>query len=496
MQRTSRHVIAWGLLFSLLLTSQVGAASPATAMASKYEYYYQGFQAGEYWVTVTKMNGIAVPNGLGIFNKDTGGNLNIVSETMGYAMILAALYDDQDTFDKLSATVQVGIRSGLTPTNIETKLLPWTWTQSSTAGTFALKSGASSASDADINIALAYIYADNASAVYGWPTKPTQGSTLTYNQMATNYIQAIRTRDFASSASNTANKYILTDGSDQAAAGDIYSWHPDYSDIRAYQLFANYDTSYANFWQSAITYTKAAWKAVFDFGSDDPRTTWKSQPTSTIQSSLYNVWLSNATYAGLTFSSNYSSVSASRTASVYDTDCSRMPIRLMNYVNALENYDSSMSGIANSILSALGSTYLGNSYHLTNQINIWSPFVQNGKVTTQNYTAAGLLALAGDSTLPYSNRQTVETNLLTQFSSGTIATDFGSTDGFNDSLTLWGLTVYVEGNTPLQAYTAAKVTGATSNTGGYLLTQFRRAFRFYSAPRTRPTTPKPKRIVF
>ena len=143
MQRTSRHVIAWGLLFSLLLTSQVGAASPATAMASKYEYYYQGFQAGEYWVTVTKMNGIAVPNGLGIFNKDTGGNLNIVSETMGYAMILAALYDDQDTFDKLSATVQVGIRSGLTPTNIETKLLPWTWTQSSTAGTFALKSGAS-----------------------------------------------------------------------------------------------------------------------------------------------------------------------------------------------------------------------------------------------------------------------------------------------------------------------------------------------------------------
>ena len=235
---------------------------------------------------------------------------------------------------------------------------------------------------------------------------------------------------------------------------------------------------------------------LFDFGSDDPRTTWKNQPTSTIQSSLYNVWLSNATYAGLTFSSNYSSVSASRTASVYETDCSRMPIRLMNYVNALENYDSSMSGIANSILSALGSTYLGNSYHLTNQINIWSPFVQNGKVTTQNYTAAGLLALAGDSTLPYSNRQTVETNLLTQFSSGTIETDFGSTDGFNDSLTLWGLTVYVEGNTPLQAYTAAKVTGATSNTGGYLLTQFRRAFRFYSVPRTRPTTPNPKRIVF
>ena len=36
--------------------------------------------------------------------------------------------------------------------------------------------------------------------------------------MATNYIQAIRTRDFATSASPTANQFILTDGSDQAAS--------------------------------------------------------------------------------------------------------------------------------------------------------------------------------------------------------------------------------------------------------------------------------------
>lgn len=460
-----RHILTCGLMLSSLLSSQA-IDYPTTATNSKYNTYYEDYaETGNYWVTVTKMGSNAVSNGLGILNKDTSSNVNIVSETMGYAMILAALYDDQETFDRLSATVQAGILSGVTPSNnVKTGLLPWTWTKNST-GTFILKSGESSASDADINIALAYIYADNAYTVYGWTNKPTQGGTLTYKQMATNYIQAIRTRDFASAASPTANKYILTDGSDQAASGGIYNWHPDYSDIRAYQLFAAYDSSYASFWQTVTTYTKESWKAIFDFGSADPRVTWTTTPSSTIQASKYNVFLSSATYGGLTFSSTYSDILASRYATVYDSDSCRMPIRLMNFVNASENADTSMIGIANSILSALGSTYLSNSYHITSSTNVWTPFVQNGGPTTQNFIAGGMLSLAGNTKLTYSNRSQVEQKLVAQFGNGvngTILNGLTSGDGFNDSLTLWGLTVYNGGVTPLQSYMTTKVTGVSA----------------------------------
>lgn len=463
-----KHIIASWALLATVVSSQA-VTYPTTATSSKYYGYYEQYaSAGNYWATVTKMGNATVSQGLGIFNKDTGGNINLVSETMGYAMILAALYDDQVTFDKLSATVQAGILSGETPNNTKTGLLPWTWTQTST-GVFVLESGESSASDADINIALAYIYADKACTVYGWTTQPTQGSTLTYKQMATNYIQAIRTRDFASTATPTANQYVLTDGSDQAASGGIYSWHPDYSDIRAYQLFSTYDSSYSSFWQSAISYTKEAWKAVFDFGSADSRETWTTQPpTNTdIQASKYNTFLSGATYGSLTFSSTYSSVLASRYSIVYDADSCRMPIRLMNYVNASENSDANMTGIANSILSALGSYYVSNPYLITASTNIWTPFAQNLPPTTQDYIAAGMLALAGNDNLTYQSRVQVENELVTQFgngTSGTIQNALTSGDGFNDSLTLWGLTVYDLGNTPLQAYIVGLKTTASSST--------------------------------
>jgi len=469
-QRMKKIIITCSLILSAVFSSQAATTYPTDASSSTYYSYYQAYRnpsTANFWVSVTQMGSTSVSNGLGIFNKDTDGNINIVSETMGYAMIVAALYNDQVTFDRLSATVQAGILSGVTPGNVNTGLLPWTWTQTSN-GTFVLQSGESSASDGDINIALAYIYADNAFTVYGWTNKPTQGSSLTYKQMATNYIQAIRTRDFATSASPTANQFILTDGSDQAASGGIYSWHPDYSDIRAYQLFSTYDS--ASFWQSAISYTKEAWKAVFDFGSADPRTTWTTQPpTGTdIQASKYNTFLSGPTYVNLTFASSYSNVLASRTSTVYDSDSCRMPIRLMNFINASENNDASMTGIANSILTALGSTYTTNNPQLVSNIKIWTPFAQDGDPNnTQDFIAGGLLALAGDSNLTYANRATVAQNLATAFGNGmngTIQDALTSGDGFNDSLTLWGLTVYSGGNTPLQEYIEGLKSGIGTTT--------------------------------
>jgi hypothetical protein len=137
----------------------------------------------------------------------------------------------------------------------------------------------------------------------------------------------------------------------------------------------------------------------------------------------------------------------------------------MNYINAAENNDTSMTGIANSILTALGSTYLTNNPQLVANINIWTPFDQNDASYTQDFIAGGLLALAGSSKLTYADRTTVAQNLVTAFGNGmngTIEDALTSGDGFNDSLTLWGLTVYSGGNTPLQEYINELSTAAST----------------------------------
>jgi hypothetical protein len=111
--------------------------------------------------------------------------------------------------------------------------------------------------------------------------------------------------------------------------------------------------------------------------------------------------------------------------------------------------------------------YVNNPYFITASTNIWTPFAQNLPPTTQDYIAAGMLALAGNDNLTYQSRVQVENELVTQFgngTSGTIQNALTSGDGFNDSLTLWGLTVYDLGNTPLQAYIVGLKTTASSST--------------------------------
>jgi endo-1,4-beta-D-glucanase Y len=75
-------------------------------------------------------------------------------------MILAALYNDKTSFDRLSAPVQAGIKSG------STRLFPWYWTQKSGASTEYSYADLNSASDADINIALAYMYAHDGDCLW------------------------------------------------------------------------------------------------------------------------------------------------------------------------------------------------------------------------------------------------------------------------------------------------------------------------------------------
>jgi hypothetical protein len=327
--------------------------------------------------------------------------------------------------------------------------------------------GYNSASDGDINIALAYIYADQASSIYGWSSYP-EGSSSTYAVLAAAYIKNIRLHDFVTSSSaSIANQHIITDGASQAAQGNIYNWHPDYSDIRAYQLFQLYDTN-TSFWNDAITYTRASYKALFCYGTNDTRVTYNSTSPPTggtdIGASRNNMYLGNPTFgastgnSSLIFSSNYASVQASRWQTVYDADSCRMPIRLMNYLKSLQNInDEDIMGIANSALTALGSTYTANSYNsLTYAVNIWTNWTQQSPGSVQDFIACGLLDYAGNTNFSYSNRANVFSRLSATFgtnpTTGCASSDFSSANnvGFNPSITLWALSESVGGEPPLQ----------------------------------------------
>jgi hypothetical protein len=374
---------------------------------------------------------------------------------MGYAMILAALYDDKATFDRLSATVQAGIAFGRSKGDV-TGLFPWYWTQDHISTQYSYKD-INSASDADINIALAYAYANMAVTVYGWTNGPT-----TYETMASNYIAAVRMHDFSKTDTNASNNYVLADGYMQAESTfKRNNWHPDYSDIRAYQLFQAYDAANTQFWNTAITITVACFKAVFNFGPNDKRIT-EDANTGPIHPAASWVKLSNPTYQNLEASSDFSKVTATRGGSdpqLYTSDSQRLPIRLVNYIDAMINSsDADMFGVANANLTALGTSYTNTNYmYLVDKEEIKSPWTQYAHGWIQNFTAAGLYVYASNGSLTYGNKYNVYNSLYGKFGSngidGTIALDLTSEDGFNSSLTLWGLTVSTPGETLLQKYT-------------------------------------------
>jgi len=481
------------LISGLILFLSVFVVNTTAVATVKYNKYYTDYKAyGKYWIYPSKIGTTSFPTGtaLGINDGDGTGGAGIISESMGYAMILAALYDDQTTFDKLSATIQAGIPLGKS-NSVSTKLFPWSWKPSGASNDYTPQNTLSvnpydSASDGDVNIALSYVYADMAAKTYGWSAKPLQGGTLSYKAMAQAYITAIRLKDFTYNIYvPTANKYILAMGADSAVNG-IYDWRPDYSDIRAYQLFALYDTSFTTFWNNAIAYTKEAWKAVFYFGSEDTgRTTWtsKSNPsisTGDIKASSTNVWISNHNYGDLTFSSDYRNVKANRYGTGTDADSSRMPVRIMNYVNAAQNStDNQMRGIASSIMSALGSTYATSNYtSLDEQMDIFSPWTQYHNWIV-DFIASGLLGLSSNTSLNAlagMDKTKALSTLNTGFGTDGTNGDFlwtDKTDGdkrkqlpdltraFNASLTLWGMTVSKDGHTPLQTAVDSMTSGTT-----------------------------------
>jgi FG-GAP-like repeat len=223
----------------------------------------------------------------------------------------------------------------------------------------------------------------------------------------------------------------------------------------------------------AIDYTRSSWKAIFNFGKNDTRTT-EGGDIGAISAATSWVKLSNPTYAKLKADSIYSKITADRplpdplndppndaNLPVYNADGQRLPIRLLNYLNATVNAgDDDMFGIANANLTALGTSYANTNYmFLVGNVFIKSPWDQyvfedrgKRKQYLQNFTAAGLLAYATNTKLTYDGRQKVLDNLSPKFDNGDSSfLGLNDTGGFNPSLTLWALTVSNGGETPLQS---------------------------------------------
>ena len=450
---------------------------------SSYTSYYNAYKAStSFWKPANNFQSytssstkypVSSGGSSGLVMLDGASTANIAgvqaaSESIGYSLLLAAQYNDKTTFDRISAFIQTAMKaSGKT-------LMPWevvtpddgvTWQvpPPKDPGTDQEVNYSTSASDGDINIALGYVYAYLAADAYGWSPNDSDGNS--YYNLAANYIDQIRTQDFNAKDSNTYNRRILADGSSQVLynGGVTGSWHPDYSDPRAYQLFQYFDSENAQFWESAESQALTSWKAVFDFGSADPRTVQSG--TGSINFTTQNSNLSNATY-GIQAAESYSGYAGSRYSDKYDADSQRMPIRLLNYVQASENASNTdMSGIASSMLSALGSSFQNGgssgANQITNSVPISSPYA-NGGSYTQNYTAAGLLALAAAPATTWANKDAVFSNLDGRFgttgmgsgASNQIQNNLTGNSGYNDSITLWALTVAEKGgsnvNTGLQ----------------------------------------------
>ena len=178
-------------------------------MADFSQYFSDYRDNGNFWGEATEFkdkngNSTSIDNGLVILDSSaTSGKGGAASESIGYSLVLSALYDDQVTFDRISSVIQTILES------TDQDLMPWNITNDGTTWSVADGDGVnfySSASDADINIALGYAYATFAAKVYGWTDNDSLGNS--YETLASKYIQAIRTTDFNPNAGDY-QKYLL-----------------------------------------------------------------------------------------------------------------------------------------------------------------------------------------------------------------------------------------------------------------------------------------------
>ena len=290
---------------------------------------------------------------------------------------------------------------------------------------------------------MGYIYAHN---------NPKFADRNKYKVFAESYIKAIKKNNIGPPyrltprASLPGSPYLMGDGYNNGTT----SWHPDYSSLRAFELFINYDTDAGaeDFWDTCIFNLVNIYKAIFKFGAnpavpddnvllginnsaanatfdrrqratDDGRF---QEPTGQINNESYNIQLPNPTFTQLDKNSSQyvapnplqpplaqdntlpnwdnNILKCVRTALEYNTDCQRLPIRLANYLN--QEFASTgntlypeIINIAAYMTQALEIAYLNGGPNLNDKIDdILYPDYTPTQTFNQNFTCSGAVALA------------------------------------------------------------------------------------------------------
>jgi hypothetical protein len=380
------------------------------------------------------------------------------SELLGYRLMLAAIYNDRETFIKLSNTIQAGIWIGSKATyykyyldsnggscadtsdtncteypvqNLDfnnSGLFPWVWKDDESDESIIecnpeAYGSWDCAGDGDINIALGYIYGlrafDNDTNVYSYANG---GDTCAVRQSSSistlleNYITAIRENllyyygdDTSGTDSSTlgASGVLLQDGyqanntnqSNNRSLGSAReSWHIDYSDLRAFELFSVYDDStYSTLWKNVYKSTITMYASLLDV--DDGRTIMdtndllygvgsgyffpESKYAPINNSQMDNVTGFGDTNGSISFldddSSAYLNVgdyAASRSTAPqtfvtrtssngvlgYNSDCCRLPIRLSYYLSGTRGDEAAILEETISKISVNSQRFLADAF--------------------------------------------------------------------------------------------------------------------------------------
>jgi hypothetical protein len=452
---------------------------------------------------------------------------NIYSESISTLMLLAVLYNDQETFNSLSNVVQQGILMFMeiasdpgsyylpypVPNN-DVYLFPWSLYSSELASdgyspgtlyTFSYNNLPPDASgilqtntSGDINIALAYIFADICwgSSTYSYSTYATQiiGALRTYILDPTYYV-------FYNSYDDSINKKGLAST----------NYNIDYIDFTSLLLFPLYDLSgYSTIWQKAFNNMFNLYVSIYNIGDKRYPTGIISGYVNTIpyytNPCMSYINLSNGKYSHVfdlesdpnNSIENYKLINIKRenftygcndpyyydpSGNGYGIDMFRMPIRIMYLVNLTTDIsgvsilntiitDTLQSSIASKgysylqyigldLFNSLSYSYTyapdGSYNSLTNTISIYSPYTQSlqspsDTFTIQNYVAAGLYSICDASFINFSNSinttnsiLNISTNLYNKFpdisgNEKTIDMEYNTEDLTNAIYTVWGLT--------------------------------------------------------
>jgi len=187
-----------------------------TYLSVKPDFFKARLQtAWAYWKDnfIIKSNGLV--NHRRLDNSSSGiiGTAEAVSEGQGYGMLLSVLLNDQATFNKIFEAANTNLwDSGK-------KSYRWTWPNGS----------AGAATDADLDICLALVFADELQKAHLWQTYSSGG--LTYNSRAMEMMRSIKTN-------MTSSNYLLP--GDTWGGDGVNNLNPSYFATAWFKVFDAY----------------------------------------------------------------------------------------------------------------------------------------------------------------------------------------------------------------------------------------------------------------